>query len=82
MIKKILAYVNICDCFVLIFDPTERNSIIFIEEKLKEIKKNYLNPDILIIGNIRFIDFEDDNLMLEENKKFKVIFIFKFNKYV
>jgi len=66
----------------LIFDPTEKNSIIFIEEKLKEIKKNYLNPDILIIGNIRFIDFDDDKIMIEENKKFKVTFIFKFNKYV
>lgn len=69
-----LAFVNLCDCFILIFDPTERNSILFLEEKLKEIKRNYVNPDVLIIGNIRFIDLNEDSAMFEKNKKFKVIF--------
>ena len=63
---------NICDCFILIFDPTIKSSIIFIEEKLNEIKKINNNPDILLIGNVRFIDCDDDKIMIEENKMFKV----------
>jgi hypothetical protein len=66
---------NICDCFILIFDPTIKDTILFIEERLKEINKNFASPDVLLIGNIRFIDCNDDNIMMEKNKKFKVILI-------
>jgi hypothetical protein len=66
-----LAYIKLCDGYVLIFDPLIKESIQFIEHKLELLARHTSVLNVLLVANIKFTDHSDVYRLKEVSKNFQ-----------
>jgi hypothetical protein len=65
-----VAYIKLCDGYVLIFDPLIKESIMYIEDKLDFLTKHADVLNVLLIANVKFANHNDVNKLKQVSKDF------------